>query len=244
MTQHEGISEVGNRLERFDAYQRDGWKDVNGWLYDGAFQLTVLLDRCQKRAGVQGHLGEIGVYQGKFFILLALITRAEERAVAVDLFDDNHPNGPYYDALMENIDIHIGSRGWVNVVGQDSTTLNADTFCELAGGSYRMISIDGGHTADIVQSDLRVAQESLSTGGLILLDDYFDRKFPGVSEGTCRFFLQDNPTVAPFAITGNKVFLACKKHQRDYFEFARDIAGEAMLSEQEMFGDPVAIYRI
>ena len=37
-----------------------------------------------------------------------------------------------------------------------------------------MFSVDGGHSTDVALHDLRLANEVLVDGGIIMLDDYFD----------------------------------------------------------------------
>ena len=56
------------------------------------------------------------------------------------------------------------------------------------GGPLRFFSIDGGHLSHIVKHDLETAALSITDGGVIILDDYFNPEFPGVSEGTNRYF--------------------------------------------------------
>ena len=59
----------GTREDALTAYLDGGWKEVPGWLYDGALHITRMIDLVQKRVGIQGHIGEIGLFQGKLFIL-------------------------------------------------------------------------------------------------------------------------------------------------------------------------------
>lgn len=81
------------------------------------------------------------------------------------------------------------------------------------GGKIRLFSVDGGHTSHITQCDLETVSNSLVDGGVIILDDYFNAAWPGVSEGTNRFFILGNKTgIIPFAIGGNKVFFTTNEN--------------------------------
>ena len=64
-----------------------GWQKIDGWLYLKALRLTDFLDKCQDIAEIKGNIGEIGLYFGKYFIFLYLITRNNENIVGIDLFE-------------------------------------------------------------------------------------------------------------------------------------------------------------
>ena len=86
--------------------------------------------------------------------------------------------------------------------------ITATRILEACGGQPAIFSIDGGHTAEVTHNDLRLAHDTVRDGGIVILDDYFNPGWPGVSEGTCRFMLVDNEQLEPVAVTANKVILA------------------------------------
>jgi hypothetical protein len=161
-------------------YLRYGCKLVKGWMQPGAARMVRTISEVQIEAGVQGNIAEIGVHHGKLFVLLYLLTREIEVAVAIDLFEH-----PYYyggDALQT---FHRNMRRWADekrlVVHQgDSTKVGSAELLELAGGSCRLISVDGGHTKEITTHDLETAEGALSDGGVIILDDCFDEMWAEV----------------------------------------------------------------
>merc|ERR1712216_382236 len=53
-----------------------------------------------------------------------------------------------------------------------------------------MGSVDGSHTEAATLADLKTASGALVHGGIVVLDDYFAETFPGVADGTHRFFYQ------------------------------------------------------
>ena len=53
----------------------------------GAIELICRLGEAQREMGLAGHIAEIGVHHGRSFILLALLARASEKAVAIDVFE-------------------------------------------------------------------------------------------------------------------------------------------------------------
>ena len=74
---------------------------------------------------------------------------------------------------------------------------------ELAEGPVRLFSVDGGHTEEIVATDMRTAEQALVPGGIVVADDVFNAEWPGVSVGTLRY-LDAGGTLVPFAIGFNK----------------------------------------
>ena len=194
------------------------WQDVEGWLYPNAMQLIEYIDRCQDKMDVRGNLGEIGLFHGKLFIFLYLLARREENVVGVDLFVEDN-----WDTFHKNLEPYIYPGKDPVIVKSDSVELTADAFIDLAGGPYRILSVDGGHLVDEVLHDLRVANAVLAEGGVLLLDDYFDPRWHGVSEATNRFYLGDDDIrIAPFLYAGNKTFFATTPHHRAYREAVED----------------------
>jgi hypothetical protein len=50
-----------------------------------------------------------------------------------------------------------------------------------------------------------LAESVLCDGGIVLVDDYFDEKWPGVSEGTLKHLLLNKSKLIPFAIFDDKI---------------------------------------
>jgi hypothetical protein len=58
---------------------------------EAALVIAALNER-QRALDAKGGIAEIGVHHGKLFILLYLLGRPPEKAVAIDLFEDQHFN--------------------------------------------------------------------------------------------------------------------------------------------------------
>jgi hypothetical protein len=226
-------------------YIRRGARDVQGWLAPEAATIVTALGETQHH----GAIGEIGVYHGKLFILLDLLRRPGESAVAVDLFDLQHLNidrsGEGDRQVFEaNLARHSSGPANVRIHSADSTTITADDLIAWAGGRYRLFSVDGGHSAEITQNDLALASQVLADDGVLILDDYFNARWPGVSEGTCRFLLTD-PDLESIGSGFNKMFFArpnaaaaCRAEMRRVAERER-----WWVVDQEFFGRPHLVVR-
>lgn len=191
------------------AYLGHGQHMVKGWLYRGAAEAIVELSDAQRKAGIGGGVAEIGVHHGKLFILLYLLTSKGEPAVAIDLFSNQELNvdrsgAGDLDRFKQNLRRHADLSRLVVYEG-DSTQLKAMDLKRLASGPLRLISIDGGHTAETTAHDLATAESALHPGGVIVLDDCFHSMWPGVVSGVIRFFSQPR-AIVPFGIGANKTF--------------------------------------
>lgn len=201
-------------------YLTYGRQIVDGWLKPLGVLFIDALEAEQRRRGVHGHVAEIGVHHGKLFIMLSLLRRPGENAVAIDLFEEQHRNvdlSGHGDraAFLGNLNRwHPQTPGLV-VETADSSTIDGARLRELAGGPLRLVSVDGGHTADLTYHDLATASDALVAGGIVVLDDCFNELFPSVSEGAQRF-LRDRTDIAAIGAAGNKTFFTQQEHAAAY----------------------------
>jgi hypothetical protein len=206
---------------QFEIYRLAGCRNVAGWLEPGALTVIKVLDSAQRAKHITGGVAEVGVHHGKLFIGLSLLQRHGEQSVAIDLFGDQELNidksgrGDLNHfrqnlqrwASLDTVAIHQG----------DSTKLTSAEVRALARGGIRLFSVDGGHTDEIVFSDMNLAEGALCAGGIVIADDVFNEWWPGVASGTLRY-MQRGESLRPFAVGFNKVFFASS----DYADFYRD----------------------
>jgi Methyltransferase domain len=188
-------------------YRAVGHRFVEGWLEPEVLDVVQVFDSVQRHNEISGGVAEVGVHHGKFFIGLLLL-RGEQRALAIDVFGDQHLNidgsgQGDRDKFLANTKRWASASGMV-VHQADSTTLNSADVRELIGCPVRLFSVDGGHTEEIVFSDMKLAEACLTPGGVVIADDVFNERWPGVSAGTLQYLKSGG--LAPFAIGFNKVF--------------------------------------
>ncbi|MBI3213490.1 MAG: class I SAM-dependent methyltransferase [Mycobacterium sp.] len=204
----------------FSLYKSVGHRVVTGFLHTEILAVLEVLDSVQRADGVSGAVAEIGVHHGKLFIGLRLLQHSGERSVAIDVFGDqdlNIDNSGKGDKEKFLANLTLWSSDDDVVIHQgDSTKITPEALRELAGGDIRFFSVDGGHTAEIVFSDMKLAEATLCPGGVVIADDVFNQHWPGVSVGTLRY-LEDGAALAPFFIGFNKVFFTqpgyCEKYR-------------------------------
>jgi hypothetical protein len=89
----------------------------------------------------------------------------------------------------------------------------------LNPGMFRLISIDGGHTAAHTFNDLVLAEQLVSDGGVVFVDDILHQDWMGVMEGVVKYRLHSAGVLVPFLITANKMVLSKATHLGTYLEF-------------------------
>jgi hypothetical protein len=166
------------------------FEETAGFFEPALLPALATLDAVMRERGVHGAVAEIGVFHGRGFVPLALLRRAGERAVAVDVFGQQHLNQDASGAGDEeafHATLHrFGVTAGVVVLRADSTALSAEALREAAGGGIRLMSVDGSHTEAAAFSDLRLAAAALVDGGVCLLDDALNPDWPGVASGLAR----------------------------------------------------------
>ena len=204
----------------FNRYRAIGQRFVTGFLEPEVLLVLDVLNAAQRTKQVSGAVAEIGVHHGKLFVGLSLLQPPGDKSVAIDIFGDqelNIDNSGHGDFEKFENNVKVWSSMDDVVVHQgDSTKLEPVKLRELAGGDIRLFSVDGGHTNEIVFSDMKLAEATLADGGIVIADDVFNEYWPGVATGTLRY-LSDGAKLAPFLIGFNKVFFT----HAEYSEFYR-----------------------
>lgn len=226
-------------------YQKSGIEKVDGWLAAGDQILISSLCEIQRQNKCHGSVGEIGVHHGRLFILLYLHLHEGERAFCVDVFENQDLNIDRSGAGDESIFLaNVGTyadASRLSVFKQSSLNIDPARIIEKVGAA-RIISIDGGHTKDITQSDLRKSREILSPDGVIMVDDYFNPAWPGVSEGVNAYFNAPGGALSPFAIGLNKIFFCRPNLHAFYRDKLRQGCPEMYLKATEFLGHEVDVF--
>jgi hypothetical protein len=217
---------------------------VKGWLEPGAAQAITLLSKEQQNANQSGPVAEIGVHHGKLFILLYLLSSKNDLAVAIDLFSHQDLNVEGSGAgdlkrFKRNLNRHADTSRLVIHEG-DSTKLTAERLLELGHGPFSLVSIDGGHTAEITAHDLATAEGAIGRGGIIILDDCFNEAWPGVSEGVNRYF-SELRSIIPFGIGAGKTFFCHREFAQRYASVLRKMDVKAV--EHDFLGNRVVCFK-
>jgi hypothetical protein len=225
---------------RWQRYVEGGFKRVPGWLTPLAAQEFALLLRSQEALGITGPVCEVGAHLGRTFILLHLLARPEEFSVAFDLYELQDLEGGRVrkNRLREYLSRHGGDSTRLALVDCDSLRLTAAEIQAACRGRPRMFSIDAGRSTAAVENDLALAADCLCPKGLVSITDYFQERWPEVSEGTCRF-MERKGRLLPVAIGGNKFFFTNDAQAAANYRQSLTHAFGNQVRAMEIFGSPV-----
>lgn len=201
------------------------WQHVEGWVGDRVYGVLEWIHAHQTARNLPGDIVEIGVHHGKFFLMMTAMLRENERAVAIDLWEDQHLNvdgsGRGNRGIFLDHAALIDPEADIRLLSGDSMALRAADLQEaMASKSVRLFSVDGGHTVAHVVNDLTLAQEVIASGGIIAVDDFLGAAWPSVSEGVFKFLSERNLRLAPFLIFQNKLWLTTFSEHQDVLESA------------------------
>ena len=229
-------------------YASKGHLRVQGWLSDTAIALLLELARIQRDRGIHGPVCEIGVHHGRLFILLHHLTAADERSVGWDLFEQQDQNIDRSgkgdrQQLLANLRRHHADMSRIAIHTANSLELGPADVQQACGTAPRMFSVDGGHTAEITASDLRLAAETIHDEGVIVLDDFFNEPWPGVAEGTCRYMAAPAVPLFPVAIAGNKFVFTRRREMAAVYRQELSLPAQRFRRRDTIaFGEPVAVF--
>ena len=187
-----------------------------------AARIIVGLLRRQTATGTAGHIAEIGVFEGRLLIAMALTLAKGERALAIDPF--TWPDLGLRGRFEANCAAHGVPAERLAVLQRDSRSVTPRQLLNATGeGIVRFLHIDGEHTAGHLASDLRLAAAVAAPGGVLALDDMLHPLYPTLAL-TVHAFLGAEPDWRVLAIidrediVGAAKYLLCRKPAAPAYE--------------------------
>lgn len=208
-------------IEAVDAFLARDYLGLRGMSSRFAAGICAHLMRRQTQAGIHGEVLEIGAFEGRFLIALALALAPGERALGIDRFD--WPDAAVIDRCRENL-VRFGVAENVDLWRAGSSDLApADVAERLARHRARLIHVDGEHSETALAHDLRLAAAVLHPQGLLVLDDMLHPAYPFLV-ATVRDFLHAHPDFRVLAIldrediVGAAKFVLCRTEAVSLYE--------------------------
>lgn len=206
---------IATREQRLEHFNSAIFGHVEGWLGDRMSQIVGIFGAILDNTSVRGNIVEFGVHHGLFLFLLNSLRNDDEECIAVDVFESQHLNvdqsgNGSLTAFRAHLERLMGPEcRFFKIIQRDtlsfSTVEAIDLFAKNVG--VKFLSIDAGHTIQHACNDLHLAQEILTPGGIVALDDYLSVHWPGVTEGFYRFMGAANRRFKPVVYFQNKLFL-------------------------------------
>lgn len=188
-----------DRVSNFISGQHE---KIEGWFFPLDQVAFLELFVAQNKLGVAGDIVEVGVFAAKSLVLLSLLKEDQDNLFGFDLFEDDHEERARrnMDAFGETDALHL-IKGWTSDISQN----DLDALLQVP---LRFLHIDAGHEYHEVLEQLQIFTPYLADRGIIAIDDYQDREFPGIEAAVLDFSEVDRPRrFTPFLASGNKLFL-------------------------------------
>ena len=199
-------------MNQLQLYRENGFPNIQGWVAPAQLAFVDLIAKTQDAAGITGHAAEIGVYHGKFLLALASVLQSGGKVTALDVFNDQDKNLDKSgvgdkEILIRNVETYGRRDLDYAYIQADSSALTILDKVSLVRdrGPFRLFSVDGCHTAEHTLSDLQTARDCIAPGGVVILDDYMQPHWPGVTEAAS-IFCREAPRVVPFLFAYHKLY--------------------------------------
>ena len=192
-----------------DRYVAEGYDSVRGM--SSAFAATICghIIRRQSELGITGHIAEIGTFEGRFFIAMALGLADGEHALGIDTFD--WPNAGVFDRFLSNCAAAGLPPGRFTAWRQQSRAIVPEVLrAKLRNERVRLFHIDGDHSEEALSSDLELAHAVLHPAGLIVLDDMLHPGYPTLIIAVLDY-LARHPEMCVMAILDREDIVAAAK---------------------------------
>src|ERR1041384_3916078 len=169
-----------------DRYIAQGYETVRGMSSRFAATICGHIIRRQSELGIKGHIAEIGTFEGRFFIAMALGLAEGERALGIDTF--NWPN----EGLLDLFHSHCARLGLARerytAIKANVRDRSADDIRKALAGQklatqaseekVRFWHLDGDHSREALSADLDLSAATLHRQGIICLDDMLHPGYP------------------------------------------------------------------
>jgi predicted O-methyltransferase YrrM len=205
-----------------DRYLAERYDRVRGMSSRFAAAICGHLIRRQSELGIRGDIVEIGPFEGRFFIAMALGLAPGEGAVGIDLFD--WPNQRVLDRFLANCDANGLARDRFTAWKQQSRDVSPDALrAKLSTGSARFFHIDGEHEHASLLSDLELAHAVLHRDGIIALDDMLHPGYPTLLTAVLDYLARHPEMVVMCIVDREDIvaaakFLICRREAVAHYE--------------------------
>jgi predicted O-methyltransferase YrrM len=192
-----------------DVYLAQDYERVRGMSSRFAAAICGHLIRRQAELGISGEIVEIGTFEGRFFIAMALGLVADETALGIDRFD--WPDAGIEGRFHANCAAHGLARDrYVSWKVDSRAITSGELHGKLGGRQVRFVHIDSHHSRDCLTNDLELITPLLHRDGIICLDDMLHPGYPMVMSTVFDYFAR-HPQMRLLCIIDREDIVAAPK---------------------------------
>ena len=199
----------GSGIAAVDHYVNKEYDSVFGMSSQFAAIIAAHVMNRQTKLGITGNIAEIGTFEGRFYVAMALATQPGERGVGIDTFE--WPSPKVRDKLHDHMK-RLGVRtAEQTILTANSENLSpADISAAVGGGPVRFFHVDGDHTPEALTHDLNLAYAVMHPKGVICLDDMLHPGFPLLTVAVHEW-LKAHPDMRVFCVIDREDIVAAPK---------------------------------
>jgi hypothetical protein len=170
-----------------DLYLSQSYERVRGMSSRFAAAICGHLIQRQTALGIGGDVVEVGTFEGRFFIAMALGLAPGEKALGIDRFD--WPDAGVEGRFLANCAAHGIARDRYLPWKADSREIASGELREkLSGRPVRFVHIDSHHSRECLTNDLELVAPLLHRDGIICLDDMLHPGYPMMTSAVYEYF--------------------------------------------------------
>jgi predicted O-methyltransferase YrrM len=192
-----------------DLYLAQSYERVRGMSSRFAAAICGHLIRRQSALGISGEMLEIGTFEGRFFIAMALGLVPGEKALGIDRFD--WPDAGVEGRFLANCAAHGIARDRFLSWKVDSRGITSHQLKEKLGERpVRFVHIDSHHSRECLTNDLELVGPVLHRDAIICLDDMLHPGYPMVISAVFEYFAR-HPEMRLLCIIDREDIVAATK---------------------------------
>ena len=192
-----------------DLYLSQSYERVRGMSSRFAAAICGHLIRRQTALGIGGDLVEVGTFEGRFFIVMALGLAPGEKALGIDRFD--WPDAGVEGRFLANCAAHGITRDRYLSWKADSREITAGELREKLGERpIRFVHIDSHHSRECLTNDLELVAPLLHRDGIICLDDMLHPGYPMMTSAVYEYFAR-HPEMRLLCVVDREDIVAAPK---------------------------------
>jgi len=192
-----------------DLYLAQSYERVRGMSSRFAAAICGHLIRRQSALGIRGDLVEVGTFEGRFFIAMALGLASGEKAIGIDRFD--WPDTGVEGRFLANCAAHGIPRDCYVPWKADSREITSGELREKLGGRpVRFVHIDSHHSRECLTNDLELVGPLLHSDGIMCLDDMLHPGYPMMTLAVLEYFTR-HPDMRLLCVVDREDIVAAPK---------------------------------
>jgi len=170
-----------------DRYLAHSYERVRGMSSRFAAAICGHLIRRQTALGIGGNIVEVGTFEGRFFIAMALGLAPGEKALGIDRFD--WPDAGIEGRFHANCTAHgIAPDRYVSWKADSREIASGELREKLGERPVRFVHIDSHHSRECLTNDLELIAPLLHRHGIICLDDMLHPGYPMMTSAVYEYF--------------------------------------------------------